>query len=54
MYYHHILHLDKSELLYKFYVAQKLNPNKNDWDTQVKKDKKNLQKDISDEDVTMM
>ena len=40
MYYWHILHLDKSELLYKFYVAQKLKANKNDWVTQIIKDKK--------------
>ena len=54
MYYWHILHLDKSELLYKFYLAQKLKPNKNDWVTQIIKDKKDLQIEISDEEVSRM
>ena len=54
MYYWHILHLDKSELLYKFYVAQKLKANKNDWVTQIIKDKKDLQIEISDEEVARM
>ena len=51
MYYWHIMHLDKNELLYKFYVAQKLKPNKNDWVNQIIKDKKDLQIEMCDEEV---
>ena len=54
MYYWHILHLDHSELLYKFYKAQKLKPSKNEWVTQDEKDKKDLQLDLDDEEVMKM
>ena len=40
MYYWHIMHLNKNELLFKFYLAQKLKPSKNDWVIQIGKDKK--------------
>ena len=54
MYYWHTLHLDENELLHKFYVAQKLKPNKNDWVSQILKDKKDLKIEMSDEDVKTM
>ena len=54
MYYWHILHLDENELLYKFYVAQKLKPNKSDWVSQIIKDKKDLKIQINDEEVRKM
>ena len=41
-------------MLYKFYIAQKLKPSKNDWVTQVEKDKKDLQLDLDDEEVMKM
>ena len=54
MYYWHILHLDESELVYKFYLAQSLRPSKNDWVLQIAQDKKDLNMEISDQDVRKM
>ena len=51
MYYWHLMHLDKDELIYKFYVAQCLRPGKNDWALQILADKKDLNLDISDEEM---
>ena len=54
LYYWHILHLDESELLNKFYLAQSLKPGKNDWVLQISKDKKELKINLSDEKVKKM
>ena len=47
MYYWHLMHLDENE----FYVAQSLRPSKNDWALQIMQDKKDLNLDISDEEM---
>ena len=54
MYYWHIMHLNKNELLFKFYLAQKLKPSKNDWVIQIGKDKKDLRMQLDDEEVMRM
>ena len=54
MYYWHILHSDETELLNKFYSAQLLRPTKNDWVQQITKDKKDLNINLSDEEVKLM
>ena len=51
MYYWQILHLDKDELLYKFYLAQSLKPGKNDWVLQIVQDKSDIQLDMSEADI---
>ena len=51
MYYWHILNRDESELLFKFYRAQSLNPDVHDWVLQVKKDKLDLNIRLSDEEI---
>ena len=52
MYYWHVLHLDSSELVYKFYSAQKLKPVKNDFVIQIEQDKSDLGlKNLSDDDI---
>ena len=52
MYYWHVLHLDSSELVYKFYSAQKLKPVKNDFVIQIEQDKSDLRlKNLSDDDI---
>ena len=45
MYWWHIVRLEKNELLYKVYMGQKLNPNKDDWICQLEQDKKDLNLD---------
>ena len=54
MFYWHILQKDRNELLYKFYLAQKLKPTTKDWVTQIEKDKKDLNLLIDDEEVSKM
>ena len=49
--YWHVLQLDKSELVHRFYVAQSLKPTKNDWVLQIAQDKKDLDINLGDEDV---
>ena len=51
MYFWQILHLDENELLYKFFLAQSLRPGKNDWVLQIGKDKKDIELDMSDDQV---
>ena len=51
MYLWNILHLDKSELLYKFYFAQKLSSDKDDWVLQVRKDALEINLQLSDEEI---
>ena len=52
MFWWHLVNLDKTELLHKFYVAQKMNLNKGDWVEQLEKDKKELNLDWSDEKMS--
>ena len=40
LYYWHVLQLDRSELVHRFYVTQSLKPTKNDWVIQIAQDKK--------------
>ena len=52
MFYWHVLNLDKRELLYKFYEAQKLRSVKNDWVRQIDIDKAELGlENLSEEDI---
>ena len=51
MYWWHLVHIDPSEVLSKFYVVQKLNRSKDDWVCQLEKDKKDLNLDWLDEKV---
>ena len=52
MYYWHVLHLDSSELVHKFYSAQKLKPVRNDFVLQIEQDKSDLGlRNMSDEDI---
>ena len=48
MFLKHILHIDESRLLSKFYQTQKNFPVKNDWVTQVEKDKEEINLNLSD------
>ena len=50
----HILQLEESELLFKFYSAQQLKPGKNDWVRQIEKDKNELNINLSDLEVKNM
>ena len=43
MYWWHLVHIDQSEVLHKFYVVQKLNRSKDYWVCQLEKDKKGTQ-----------
>ena len=45
------MHLNENELIYKFCYAQSLRPVKNDWALQILEDKKDLNLDISDEEM---
>ena len=38
LFYWHSLYLEENELLFKFYLAQKFKPRKNDWMPEVYKD----------------
>ena len=51
LYYWHVLQLDRSELVHRFYVAQSLKPTKNDWVLQIAQDKKDLGINLDDEEV---
>ena len=51
LYYWHVLQLDRSELVHRFYVAQSLKPTKNDWVLQIAQDKKDLGINLYDEEV---
>ena len=46
-----ILQLDKQELVYKFYTAQKLSSDKDDWIIQMEKDKKDMNLQLSDKQI---
>ena len=51
MYWWHLTNLNKTELLYKFYTAQTLKTNHGDWVEQLEKDKKELNLQLTDDDV---
>ena len=46
-----MVNLDKKELLNKFYRAQNMNRNKDDWVYQIDKDKKELSLELTDEEI---
>ena len=51
MYLWHILHIKKEELLYKFYSAQNLATSKGDWVEQIKKEKAEMNLQLSDNKI---
>ena len=51
MYWWHLVHLDQAEVLHKFYTIQKLNSSKDDWVCQLDKDKKDLDLELTDEQI---
>ena len=54
MYWWHLLHVRRNELIYKVYQVQKLSPEPNDWVSQLQKDKDDLNITLTDEQVTSM
>ena len=54
LYWKHILSVDKSELIYRVYLAQKLSPVRGDWITLLEKDKDQFGINLSDEDVKII
>ena len=54
MYLLNILHLDKRELVFKFFTAQKLSSDKDDWVHQVNKDKVEIKLQLSEEQIGKM
>ena len=51
MYWWHILHVDKSEMIYKIYKAKKLTPVSGHWIILFDKDKENFNIKLTDEEV---
>lgn len=51
MYWWHVVNLDKTEVLHKFYIAQKLNKSKDDWVEQLEKDKVDLDLQMEDDEI---
>ena len=54
MYLHHILHRPDSELIKRFYKAQKSKPSKGDWTTTVIEDRNELNIEIDDEGISKL
>ena len=54
MYLHHILRREKSELIHRFYDAQKLKPSKNDWVLKIEEDKNELGITMDDMEIKKM
>lgn len=54
LYYWHILHRNKNELLFKFYSAQKYAPSEDDWLYQIQKDMADLKLNLSEEEIMSM
>ena len=54
MYFWHIMHTDKNELLQRFLSAQELSSSPRDWIIQVRKDMLELKLDLSDEQICKM
>ena len=51
LYWWHILSVDRSEMIFRVYLAQKLSPVSGDWVTLLEKDKKEFGIMLSDEEV---
>ena len=51
MYFWHIIHQDRNELLFKFLEAQELSISSNDWISQVRKDLLEIQLNLSDKEI---
>ena len=51
MYWWQLVNLSKTELLNKFYKAQKMSPNKGDWIEQLEKDKNELDLQLGDDEI---
>ena len=54
LFYWHILHLDKKELLFKFLLAQTLKPSKNYWVLTIKQDLKEIDLNMNEEEIFKM
>ena len=54
MYWWQIENLDKEKMLYKFLMAQKNKPVKNDWILKIEKDKADLKIDTNDDTLLKM
>ena len=54
LYYWHILHLEEKELVYKFYLGQKLKPSRNDWILTVQKDMHEIGLQLTDREIKEM
>ena len=51
MYFWHIIHQDRNELLFKFLEAQELSVSSSDWISQVRKDLSEIQLNLSDKEI---
>ena len=54
LFYWHILHREKDELLFKFYNVQRWSPSEGDWVLQVRKDMTDINLDLSEEEIKSM
>ena len=54
LYLWHLIYRDKTEIIYKYYLAQKLQNNANDWLYQTYQSKKDLNINLDDEDIVLM
>ena len=54
MYYWHVLHREKDELLFKFFSAQKHTPSEGDWIFQIKRDMADLKLELSEAEIKAM
>ena len=54
MYWWHILSVEKSELIFRIYSAQKLSPVAGDWVQQLEKDKQQFNIDLSDSELSCL
>ena len=54
LYWWHILNVEKSEMIYKVYSAQKLSPVAGDWIEMLDKDKTNFQIKCTDEEISAL
>ena len=51
MYFWHLMHKEKDELLVKFLEAQELSPSSHDWICQVRKDMQDIKLNLSDAEI---
>ena len=51
MYWWHLVNIDNSELLHKFYLAQSIDRSKDDWIYQLEQDKTELNLELSDAEI---